>query len=304
MSNNTPKFTKEDLDKLLNCSDKLKSTFDIFRTATKKLNDEREKIKKQAAGIPTSMSASVYQRNIQNKKALNKANSVIDNLVKEFSVDISNINKNIGVLNSQTIYQNRISDLINYYKKNISDDEKEIAKKESEVAVANRMTTFYNKSSENANSAKNFISVLYWPLLIFSCIMLLYNVMNIPGYFSDKYMFVKNSFKHLKNAITKRKKNISSKKLTELLNKKPINKVKNPLSQTKINQIMQGPKNINRASGVMRNSFNFTGGAKYSTHPWLLIIKVLILIPLIIYIIELIMPYINKLILPKLSLIH
>ena len=130
MSDNTPKFTKKDLDKLLNCSDQLKSTFDTFRTATKKLNDEREKIKKQAIGIPTSMSASVYQKNIENKKALNKANSVIDNLVKQISVDISNINKNIGVLNSQAIYQNRIGDLINYYKKNISDDEKEIKKKE------------------------------------------------------------------------------------------------------------------------------------------------------------------------------
>ena len=304
MSDNTPKFTKKDLDKLLNCSDQLKSTFDTFRTATKKLNDEREKIKKQAIGIPTSMSASVYQKNIENKKALNKANSVIDNLVKQFSVDISNINKNIGVLNSQAIYQNRIGDLINYYKKNISDDEKEIKKKESEVAVANRMTKFYNKSSESANTAKNFIYVLYWPLLIFSSIMLFYNIMNIPGFFSNKYMFVKNSFTYLKNNFTKRKKNISSEKLTETLNKKQINKVKNPLSQNKINQIIGGPNNINRASKVMKNSFKFSGGSKYSTHPWLLIIKVLILIPVIIYIIEFFMPYLNKLLLPKLSVIY
>ena len=117
-------------------------------------------------------------------------------------------------------------------------------------------------------------------------------------------MFVKNSFTYLKNNFTKRKKNISSEKLTETLNKKQINKVKNPLSQNKINQIIGGPNNINRASKVMKNSFKFSGGSKYSTHPWLLIIKVLILIPVIIYIIEFFMNYLNKLLLPKLSVIY
>ena len=298
MSNNTPKFTKQDLDKLLNCSDQLQSTFASFKTATKKLNDEREKVKKQAVGIPTSTRGSTYYNNVQNKKALNQANKVIDNLVKQFSVDVSNIKKNIGVLRSQGIYEKRLNDLVNYYKQNIDDDKIEIEREQSKKAIANRMSTFYTDNTDYAADIKKYLMYLYWPILIISSVLLIYNVYHIPSYMNS----IRNFTLGISNKINKKMNNI--KKTADRLDRQ-AKKVKNPLSSKQQMDILRGPGQQARASASLapKNAFSFSGGSKtkYSIHPWLSIIITLLSIPLIVKVASYVTPYLNRLAFPKLD---
>ena len=296
MSDNTPKFTKKDLDKLLNCSDQLASTFNAFKLATKKLNDEREKVKKQAVGIPTTTKGSAYYNNIENKKALNKANNVIDNLVKQFSVDISNIVKNLGMLNSQVIYKKRLNDLAKYYKNNINQDKLDIERLSSKNAIANRMSTFYNDNSEWSSGIKKYVMYLYWPLLIFSCVMLVFNAFHMPEITNR----IKDGFSYLTNSASKSI--INAKKEADRLDKQ-ARKVKNPLSNKMQQQILSGPGQQSRASAALAPTSFKIGGAKskYSLYPWFTIIKILVFITFIIKILEFVTPYINRFAFPKIN---
>ena len=296
MSDNTPKFSKQDLDKLLNCSDQLASTFNAFKLATKKLNDEREKVKKQAAGIPTTTKGSAYYNNIENKKALNKANSVIDNLVKQFSVDISNIGKNLGMLNSQVIYKKRLNDLAKYYKNNINQDKLDIERLSSKNAIANRMSTFYNDNSEWSEGIRKYVMYLYWPLLIFSCVMLVFNAFHMPEITNR----IKDGFSYLTNSASKSI--INAKKEADRLDKQ-ARKVKNPLSNKMQQQILSGPGQQSRASAALAPTSFKIGGAKsrYSLYPWFTIIKILVFITFIIKILEFVTPYINRFAFPKIN---
>jgi hypothetical protein len=296
MSDNTPKFSKKDLDKLLNCSDQLASTFNAFKLATKKLNDEREKVKKQAVGIPTTTKGSAYYNNIENKKALNKANNVIDNLVKQFSVDISNIVKNLGMLNSQVIYKKRLNDLAKYYKNNINQDKLDIERLSSKNAIANRMSTFYNDNSEWSSGIKKYVMYLYWPLLIFSCVMLVFNAFHMPEITNR----IKDGFSYLTNSASKSI--INAKKEADRLDKQ-ARKVKNPLSNKMQQQILSGPGQQSRASAALAPTSFKIGGAKsrYSLYPWFTIIKILVFITFIIKILEFVTPYINRFAFPKIN---
>jgi cell fate (sporulation/competence/biofilm development) regulator YmcA (YheA/YmcA/DUF963 family) len=296
MSDNTPKFSKQDLDKLLNCSDQLASTFNAFKLATKKLNDEREKVKKQAAGIPTTTKGSAYYNNIENKKALNKANNVIDNLVKQFSVDISNIGKNLGMLNSQVIYKKRLNDLIKYYKNNINQDKLDIERLSSKNAIANRMSTFYNDNSEWSESIKKYVMYLYWPVLIFSCVMLVFNAFHMPEITNR----VRDGFVYLTNSASKSIDD--AKKEADRLDKQ-ARKVKNPLSSKMQQQILSGPGQQSRASAALAPTrFKFGGAkSKYSLYPWLTIVKILVLITFTIKILEFVTPYLNHFAFPKIN---
>lgn len=296
MSDNTPKFTKKDLDKLLNCSDQLASTFNAFKLATKKLNDEREKVKKQAVGIPTTTKGSAYYNNIENKKALNKANNVIDNLVKQFSVDISNIGKNLGMLNSQVIYKKRLNDLAKYYKNNINQDKLDIERLSSKNAIANRMSTFYNDNSEWSEGIRKYVMYLYWPLLIFSCVMLVFNAFHMPEITNR----IKDGFSYLTNSASKSI--INAKKEADRLDKQ-ARKVKNPLSNKMQQQILSGPGQQSRASAALAPTSFKIGGAKsrYSLYPWFTIIKILVFITFIIKILEFVTPYINRFAFPKIN---
>lgn len=296
MSDNTPKFSKQDLDKLLNCSDQLASTFNAFKLATKKLNDEREKVKKQGAGITTTTKGSAYYNNIQNNKALDKANSVIDNLVKQFSVDMSNIGRNLGMLNSQVIYKKRLNDLVNYYKTNIENDKMNIQRLRSSNAIANRMSTFYNDNSEWSESVKKYVMYLYWPILIFSCVMLVFNAFHMPEITNR----IKDGFVYLTNTASKSIDN--AKKEADRLDKQ-ARKVKNPLSSKMQQQILSGPGQKSRASTALAPLSFKIGGAKskYSLYPWLTIIKILVLITFTINILEFVTPYLNRFAFPKIN---
>lgn len=296
MSDNTPKFTKQDLDKLLNCSDQLASTFNAFKLATKKLNDEREKVKKQAVGIPTTTKGSAYYNNIQNKKALNKANTVIDNLVKEFSVDISNIGKNLGMLQSQVVYKKRLNDLVHYYKTNISEDKMDIERLQSKNAIANRMTTYYNDNTNWAKSVKGYLMYLYWPILIFSCVMLVFNAFHMPEITNR----IRDGFLYLTNSANKGIED--AKKEADRLDKQ-ARKVKNPLSKTMQEQILRGPGKQSRVSSALApTSFKFGGAkSKYSLYPWLTIIQILVFISFFIYILEIVTPFLNRIAFPKMN---
>ena len=296
MSDNTPKFSKKDLDKLLNCSDQLASTFNAFKLATKKLNDEREKVKKQADGILTTTKGSAYYNNIQNKKALNKANSIIDNLVKEFSVDMSNIGKNLGMLNSQVLYKKRLNDLTKYYKTNISEDKMDIERLQSKNAIANRMTNYYNNNANWAKSLKSNLMYLYWPILIFSCVMLVFNAFHMPEITNR----IKDGISYLTN---KANKGLSdAKKEADRLDKQ-ARKVRNPLTKKMQSQIIRGPGQQARASSALAPSTFKVGGAKskYSLYPWFTIVKILGLSSVFIYILEMITPFLNHLVFPKLN---
>ena len=297
MSDKPPKFTKQDLDKLLNCSDQLQSTFNAFRTATKKLNDEREKVKKQSQGIPTSTRGSNYYNNILNKKALNRANSVIDNLVKQFSVDIANIKKNIGILSSQASYEKRMHDLMEYYNKNITTDKMEIERARSKNNIANRMSYYYNNNDQFANNFKSYLMYIYWPLLIVSCAMLIYNLLRMPSFINS----IKDIFTTIRNQVSKSVED--AKKNADKLNKK-AKKVENPLSKKQELQITSGPGKKAKVSRSLGSSkFNFSGGnkSKPSAQPWLTIILMLLSIPLFSKISSFIVPYINQLAFPKLD---
>jgi hypothetical protein len=296
MSDNTPKFTKKDLDKLLNCSDQLASTFNAFKLATKKLNDEREKVKKQALGIPTTTKGSAYYNNIQNNKALNKANTIIDSLVKEFSSDISNIGKNLGMLQSQVLYKKRLNDLIYYYKSNIEEDKMNIEREQSKNAIANRMSTYYNNNTNWAETIKSGLMYLYWPIFILSCIMLVFNAFHIPEITNR----IKDGFMYLTNSTTKSIEN--AKKEAARLESK-VKKVKNPLSKTMQSQIMRGPTQISKSSAALAPARFKIGGAKskYSLYPWITIIQMLVFSYFIIYILEFIFPFLNYLSFPKIN---
>ena len=296
MSDNTPKFTKKDLDKLLNCSDQLASTFNAFKLATKKLNDEREKVKKQSSGTPTTTKGSAYYNNIENNMALNKANKVIDSLVKQFSVDMSNIGRNLGMLNSQVVYKKRLNDLVNYYKTNITEDKMNIERLMSKNAIANRMSSFYNDNTKLSKSIKRYVMYLYWPILLVSCIMLAYNAFHMPEITNR----IRDGFLYLTNSTNKGIAN--AKKEAERLTK-DAKKVNNPLTGKMQEQILRGPGQKSRASSALAStSFKFGGSkSKYSLYPWFTIIKILLFISFIIYVLEMITPFLNRLMFPEIK---
>ena len=296
MSDNTPKFTKKDLDKLLNCSDQLASTFNAFKLATKKLNDEREKVKKQSSGIPTTTKGSAYYNNIENNMALNKANKVISSLVKQFSVDISNIGRNLGMLNSQVVYKKRLNDLVNYYKTNITSDKMNIERLMSKNAISNRMSTFYNDNTKWSKSIRSYVMYLYWPVLLVSCAMLVFNAFHMPEITNR----IRDGFLYLTNSANKGI--VDAKKEAERLEKE-ARKVKNPLTNKMQEQILRGPGQQSRASSALAStSFKFGGAkSKYSLYPWFTIIKILVFISFIIYVLEMITPFLNRLAFPGMN---
>jgi hypothetical protein len=261
----TPKFTKKDLDKLLNCSDQLQSTFKTFRVAIKRLNDEREKVKKQRKGlIPTRGAA--YHHEKKNKKALNKANNVIDDLVKEFSVSISDIDKNIGIVNSQDVYKDRLNDLISYYKKNISDDKMEIQRESSDKALANRLSYYYMQNDSSVEQFKSYLMMFYWALVIVCIVMLIYNGLNMPSVLGG----LKAAFSLVKSDVGK-KVDVMKKDIERVEQAK---KIKNPLSDMQIRQILGGPGRRARISAI--NPPRQFGGSGYSLQPWLTVLMILL----------------------------
>jgi hypothetical protein len=241
---------------------------------------------------------------MQDKKALDAANATIDKITKDYTVDISSIKKNIGVLTSQEIYQRRIKDLIKYYKQNISSDQKKIAEEKGKRSIANRMSTFYNDKSETSKTVKNYTSYLYWGIFIIALILLIYNGVRGGVSMAAITSIFTSTVDTAKQAVKK-------------LNKKVNKKVKNPLSKKQEAQVTGGPSNINRASKALatpkkssvafakakeanKNRSTLVGGMKYSLYPWLGIVVVFALLPITIeYIFKPLQPYFIELTLPK-----
>ena len=159
-----PKISKEDMNKILNCQDQLQSSLEGLVKATKKFNEESMKLEKQSAGLPSTTRGSQYYDMIQKKNALKAANETIDKIIKDYTVDLAAIDKNIGILKSQQIYEKRMNDLIDYYKQNISHDQKEIADEKGKRAIANRMSTFYNNKDQTSKTVKKYTRYIYWSI--------------------------------------------------------------------------------------------------------------------------------------------
>ena len=287
-----PKFTKADMNKILNCQDQLQSTLAGLANATKNFQDASDKIEKEAGGFPTTARGSNYYQRVQDKKALNAANTTIDKITKDYTTDIASIDQNIGVLRSQEIYKKRIKDLIGYYKKNISSDQKQIADEKSKRAVANRMSTFYNDKSETSKTVKKYTSYIYWGIFILALIMLIYNgirggvsMMAITGPITGLFT----------STVDANKEAVQPSK-----DSKKTGKVKNPLSKDQMAQITASPNKKAKQSSVLAKSGFLVGGNKYSVQPWFSIVFVFGLLPFIIeYIFKPLQPYFVELTLPR-----
>ena len=96
-----PKISKADMNKILNCQDQLQSSLEGLLKATKKFNDESLKLENNR-WIPSTT------RDLTNtlQKALNAANNTIDKIIKDYTVDLAAIDKNIGILNHKHISKN------------------------------------------------------------------------------------------------------------------------------------------------------------------------------------------------------
>jgi hypothetical protein len=292
-----------DKNKILNCQDELQSTLAGLVKATKSFQEASDKLEKRSASGLSGRGSNYYQK-MQDKKALDAANATIDKITKDYTVDISSIKKNIGVLTSQEIYQRRIKDLIKYYKQNISSDQKKIAEEKGKRSIANRMSTFYNDKSETSKTVKNYTSYLYWGIFIIALILLIYNGVRGGVSMAAITSIFTSTVDTAKQAVKK-------------LNKKVNKKVKNPLSKKQEAQVTGGPSNINRASKVLatpkkssvafakakeanKNRSTLVGGMKYSLYPWLGIVVVFALLPITIeYIFKPLQPYFIELTLPK-----
>ena len=281
-----PKISKADMDKILNCQDQLQSSLEGLVKATKKFNEQSLKLEKQSAGLPTSTRGSPYYNMVYKKKALNAANNTIDKIVKDYTVDLAAIDKNIGTLKSQQTYQKRMNDLIAYYKQNISNDQREIADEKSKRAVANRMSTFYNEKTQTSKTVKSYTSYIYWGIFFFALAGLLRAIFMMGGF----------SFGMLTGALT------SVKQAADNLTAKAGIKVKNPLSSKQISQISKGPGVRARQSKAFSRGFQ-RGGNKTSLQPWLAIVLIFLLMPFVIipYIIKPLQPYFIELTLPRVS---
>lgn len=302
-----PKISKADMDKILNCQDQLQSSLEGLVKATKKFNEQSLKLEKQSAGLPTSTRGSPYYNMVYKKKALNAANNTIDKIVKDYTVDLAAIDKNIGILKSQQTYQKRMNDLIAYYKQNISTDQKQIADEKSKRAIANRMSTFYNDKTQTSKKVKTYTSYIYWGIFAFALIFLLRAIILMGGF----------NFGMITGALT------SVKLATEKLINNADKKVKNKLSKSQQAKIMEGPSNLNRSSkafaspGMRRDAFNkanlanrkreqrfqFGGKKPTSLQPWLTIVLLFLLMPFVIipFIIKPLQPYFIELTLPRVS---
>jgi hypothetical protein len=280
-----PKISKEDMDKILNCQDQLQSSLEGLLKATKKFNEESLKLEKQSAGLPSTTRGSLHYNKLQKKKALNAANNIIDKIIKDYTVDLAAIDKNIGILKSQEIYEKRMKDLISYYKQNISHDQKEIIEEKSKRAIANRMSTFYNNKDQTSLTVKKYTSYIYWTIFFFALVALIRALFIMFGF----------NFGFLSGAVT------AIKQTTDGILKNVRNKVKNPLSAPQIEQIKRGPNTIVRQSRAMGKQ---SGGFKNSSlQPWLTIVLIFFLMPFVIipYVLKPLHPYILELTLPRIN---
>ncbi len=244
---------------------------------------------------------------VYKKKALNAANKTIDKIVKDYTVDLAAIDKNMGILRSQAIYQKRMNDLIAYYKQNISSDQRQIADERGKRAIANRMSTFYNDKTQTSKIVKSYAKYIYWILFFFALIALLRAIIMMGGF----------NFGMITGALT------SIKTATEGIIKKEDKKVKNKLSKSEEAKIMKGPKTLNRSSRAFvdprtrRSAFNeakranktreqrfqFGGNKISSLQPWLAIVLIFLSMPFVIipFIIKPLQPYFIELTLPRIS---
>ena len=170
------KITPAQMDKLINCQSTLKSSFEVFTKATKKLNALSIGLEKKMSGIPKYQKNTAFYKNDQNKRALQYANAEIDKLTRQFLNDIKLIEQNIGVLDSQEIYLKRIQELVEYYKKNISSDKLKISNDRSKISIANRLSTFYTENEGTAKTVNKYTLYVYWSIFAVVSVILTYNI--------------------------------------------------------------------------------------------------------------------------------
>ena len=169
-------LTSAQMDKLINCQSTLKSSFDVFTKATKKLNALSIGLERKMSGMPKYQKNTAFYKNDQNKKALQYANAEIDKITRQFLNDIKLIEQNIGVLDSQEIYLKRIQELVEYYKKNISSDKLKIANDLSKISIANRLSTFYTENEGTAKTVNKYTLYVYWSIFAVVSVILTYNI--------------------------------------------------------------------------------------------------------------------------------
>jgi len=202
MSAPKPTLTKAQMNQLLNCQDTLKSSFQELATATKKLNQTRLNLEKEAAGETPTSRGSTFYNNIHNEQALKDAHGVVKKLIKQFGADMARIEKNIGFLNSQTIYERRMSDLTNYYRDNISQDRQSTEAEKSKRAIANRMTTYYSRKDESIHSVTHYMSYIYW--IVFALIVGVFCFSFVKGgYLRSSYETIKAVGRRVKGNVRK-----------------------------------------------------------------------------------------------------
>ena len=199
-----PTLTKAQIDKMLDCQDQLKSSLQGLAVATKKLQQATANVEKESAGGQTSSRGSPWYKKNTNTQAAKDAQKTIDNVVKRFEEDTKGIQTNILFLESQIKYQEKMKDLIQYYRTNIDEDKDKIQKIQSTRAIANRMSTFYEKKDDNALWYRKYLSIGYWIVISLLSIVVLY-CLYAGGYLHTAYGHGKEAVHHIKRRIAGQK---------------------------------------------------------------------------------------------------
>jgi len=199
-----PTLTKAQINKLLNCQDMMKSSLQGLAVATKKLNQATANVEKENAGLAlTSRGSAYYKKHHNSQKAKDAANKV-DAIINKYEEHLVRIESNLQFLESQITYQDKMNDLINYYKNNISDDKSKIETVRSNKAIANRMSTYYQDKDDSAIWYRKYLRVGYWSVIIVLCIIILYSL------YKGQYM--KNAYHATAAAISIAKDHIKTAK--------------------------------------------------------------------------------------------
>ena len=196
-------LTTEQINKLLNCQDMLQASLRGLATATKKLNQATANIAKEATGGSISSRGSPYYKKIHNSQAAKDASKTIDDIVLRYEEDMNRILTNLKFLESQIIYQEKMQDLIAYYKGNISTDKSKIQDILSNEAIANRMSTYYQNKDDTAVWYRKYLEYAYWIVITILVILIIYGLYK-EDYLHNAYHATVAAFQITKDKIQKK----------------------------------------------------------------------------------------------------
>ena len=202
-----PDISKEDMDRMLTCNDKLYEQVKILTeaqdSARKASRDYQSSKNRQQHGYYKEITGDTPILNSEfneiERNAKNRAHGVIKRLRIEFDEAYKELREKIKHIKTQEGYIKQLNILNSYYTDNfnaVNDDYQEI---KSDIAINNRKSTYYQKSSDNLDWYMRYSKYIYWCIVVMVTSIICY-ITYKGGYLRALFDTASNKIKNIKKS--------------------------------------------------------------------------------------------------------